>query len=76
MDQMSTDIRSSIAQGESSIEEPNTATERGALLSMWPHTPEDPTSTQYMRLQETSETLAFWDDPEEDVYGPENGDPV
>ena len=38
--------------------------------------PSDPTSTQCMRLVELSGTLDFWDDPQEDIYSPEDGDPL
>ncbi len=37
---------------------------------------EDPTREQELRLAETSGNLAFWDDPGEDVYSLEDGEPV
>lgn len=36
----------------------------------------DPTPAQRHRLIELCGALDFWDDPAEDVYGPEDGEPV
>ena len=47
----------------SRAEEQQTKTESTATVN---YCVEDPTPEQMMRLQETS--LAFWDDPAEDVY--------
>lgn len=64
-------------QSDSRIERPpKTNTQSTAVLSVWPNLPEDPTPAQSMRLTEASGVLAFWDDPAEDVYGPDDGDPV
>jgi len=38
--------------------------------------PSDPTAEQRMRLIEVSGALDFWDDPREDIYTPEDGEPV
>ena len=38
--------------------------------------PSDPTLEQYMRIIEVSGALDFWDREEEDIYSPEDGDPV
>jgi len=38
--------------------------------------PADPTSEQMMRLVETSGVLDFWDDPDEDIYTREDGEPA
>jgi len=37
---------------------------------------EDITTDEVMRAIEASGTLDFWNDPEEDVYSEEDGDPV
>lgn len=63
--------------GESVIqEEPVTATEAGAILRVWPERPADPTASQYMKLMESSRGLAFWTEKGEDIYSPEDGDPL
>jgi hypothetical protein len=36
----------------------------------------EPTSRQYMKLIETSGSLAFCDDPAEDIYSLQDGEPV
>ena len=41
-----------------------------------PPPPADPTSQQRMRLIEISGTLDFWNSPEEDIYGAEDGEPL
>ncbi len=38
--------------------------------------PADPTPEQVMRLVETSGTLDFWEDPGEDIYTLEDGEPL
>jgi hypothetical protein len=38
--------------------------------------PADPTPEQMMRAVESSGTLEFWDDPAEDIYSPEDGQPL
>ncbi len=38
--------------------------------------PSDPTAEQRMRLIELSGALGFWDDPREDIYTLEDGEPV
>ena len=36
----------------------------------------DPNLGQRMKLMELSGVLDFWDDPEEDIYSPEDGSPI
>ena len=38
--------------------------------------PSDPTAEQQMRLIEVSGALDFWDDPREDVYTLDDGEPL
>lgn len=38
--------------------------------------PSDPTAQQRMRLIELSGVLDFWDGPEENIYSPEDGEPL
>ncbi len=38
--------------------------------------PSEPTPRQWMRLVEMSGTLDFWNDPDEDIYTPEDGQPI
>jgi len=38
--------------------------------------PADPTAGQIMRIVEVSGTLDFWDAEEEDIYTPDDGQPV
>ena len=38
--------------------------------------PSDPTPNQMMRIVETSGTLDFWEDPAEDIYSSEDGQPL
>jgi len=38
--------------------------------------PADPTTEQLMRTVEASGTLDFWDDPREDIYTVEDGEPL
>ncbi len=38
--------------------------------------PPEPSSAQVLRLIEASGTLSFWDSPAEDIYTPEDGEPV
>ncbi len=38
--------------------------------------PSDPTPEQRMRIVEVSGTLDFWDNPEEDIYSPNDGELV
>ena len=38
--------------------------------------PTDPTSEQRMRIVEVSGTLDFWDHPQEDIYSPDDGQPL
>jgi hypothetical protein len=40
------------------------------------HLPSDPTADQMMRIIENSDVLDFWDDPAEDIYTLDDGDPV
>lgn len=47
----------------------------GTAMSI-PNFPSDPTSDQLMRIVEVSGLLDFWDDPREDIYTLEDGDPV
>lgn len=47
----------------------------GTAMSI-PYFPSDPTSDQLMRIVEASGSLDFWDDPREDIYTLEDGDPV
>lgn len=47
----------------------------GTVMSI-PNFPSDPTSDQLMRIVEVSGSLDFWDDPSEDIYTLEDGDPV
>jgi hypothetical protein len=56
--------------------ETGTRTDSTVALSIWPNGAEDPSAAQRMRLIEASGTVSFWDDPEEDVYDPEDGEPV
>jgi hypothetical protein len=35
--------------------------------------PPDPSPEQFLRLAETSGALDFWNEPGEDVYGPDDG---
>jgi len=37
---------------------------------------EDPTSEQVLKLLESSGTLSFWNEPEEDVYTHDDGEPI
>ena len=38
--------------------------------------PEDASPVQMLKAVELSGSLDFWDAPEEDVYSPEDGDPI
>jgi len=38
--------------------------------------PSDPTPEQIRRIVQTSGALDFWDDPAEDLYTAEDGDPL
>jgi len=38
--------------------------------------PSDPTPDQMMRAVETSGALDFWENPAEDIYSPEDGQPL
>ncbi len=61
---------------ESRIEQGSTTTtEPGAILMRWPAL-EDPAPAQRMRIQESAGGIQFWHDPEEDIYGPEDGEPA
>jgi hypothetical protein len=54
-------------------DEPQT---RGGGAALTISYPPDPAPEQFLRLAETSGTLDFWDEPEEDIYGPDDGTPV
>ena len=72
---MSTAERIKIGAREISDDEPvTTAASRPIRVSS--DAPSDPTSDQRMRIVEVSGTLDFWDRPEEDIYSPEDGEPV
>lgn len=43
----------------------------GAIITI--SCPPDPTPEQFLRLAESSGTLDFWNAPEEDIYGPDDG---
>jgi len=51
----------------------NTTVAQSKLLT-FVNRPEDPTVTQMMLLTEMSGTLDFWNHPDEDIYGPEDGE--
>lgn len=38
--------------------------------------PDDPTPEQRMAIVEASGSLSFWDEPEEDIYSDDDGQPV
>lgn len=65
----------SFAGGSSIAEVPETTTLSTASVRYWPVS-EDPTLKQVMQLQEMSGTLSFWNDDAEDIYGPDDGEPV
>lgn len=63
--------------GESFIrEEPATGTEAGAIVCLWPVRRADATASQCMKLMESARALAFWKNKGEDIYSPEDGDPL
>ena len=51
-------------------DEPQT---RGGAAALTISYPADPSPEQFLRLAETSGALDFWNDPREDVYGPDDG---
>ena len=53
-----------------------TKTEPGSVVKVFSGAPDDATRSQWMRLIETSPGFSFWDNPEEDVYTYEDGDPI
>jgi hypothetical protein len=52
-----------------------TVTEYGAIAQRW-SVPDDATTAQYMRVVEMSGVLDFWDEPDEDVYTLDDGEPL
>ncbi len=51
-------------------------TEQGAMGILFQRVAEDPCGVQWMILQERSGAFDFWNDPEEDIYTEEDGEPV
>jgi hypothetical protein len=54
----------------------NTETESGSEVRVGWNAPEDATRRQWMRLIETSRAFDFWNDPAEDIYTEEDGEPI
>jgi hypothetical protein len=51
-------------------DEPQTHGDGAALTISYPP---DPSPDQFLRLAETSGTLDFWNEPDEDIYGLDDG---
>lgn len=51
-------------------------TENVTVLQSYPAHPDEPTREQWMRLAETSPSLDFWNNPEEDLYTETDGEPI
>ena len=64
------------SRGESAdwIIDNETFTQSDAKL--WESSPSDPTPEQYMKVVEDSGVLDFWNDADEDVYDPSDGEPI
>ncbi len=41
-----------------------------------PEPPEDPSRAEWMKLGADSPALGFWNRPEEDIYSPDDGEPI
>jgi hypothetical protein len=41
-----------------------------------PPPPEDPSRVEWMKIAEASPALEFWNRPDEDIYCPEDGEPI
>ena len=64
-----------IESGIREINEDQPETVSGAMI-LPVGAPSDPTAKQQMRLVEQSGVLDFWDDPEEEVYSDDDGEPL
>ncbi len=77
------------SDGYLTVCEPPNADHESSVIFVWPaetpfeadqdilaERPSDPTAQQHMRIIEASGILDFWDDPGEDIYSPENGEPL
>ena len=53
--------------------QPETALDAPLIEITVPH---DPSLEQMMRIVEVSGTLDFWDDPREDIYSLDDGEPL
>lgn len=54
---------------------PNLCTRQNSII-MTIVVPADPSPEQHMAMIEASGTLSFWDQPEEDIYSDDDGEPV
>ncbi|MBW3539824.1 MAG: hypothetical protein KY476_06110 [Planctomycetes bacterium] len=61
--------------GDLHIETDGTHTEQGSIVQIVGG-PEDATRQQWMRLAERSGAFSFWDDPGEDIYTDDDGEPI
>lgn len=62
--------------GARDIAEDQPETSGGNHIFQVVSTPSDPTPEQRLRIVEASGVLDFWDDPREDIYSLEDGEPV
>ena len=59
---------------EAGEEQPETSIGNAIFIPV--SAPSDPTCKQSMRLVEQSGVLRFWDDPAEDIYTDDDGEPL